>query len=165
MCIRDRPTPAPTADALRLVSWNMGTLTNSPFGHWRGQGKAALALMSAAHEAMREPARAVLVSDVFSEEMWAELRSEMRGLGWAGVNETDALWRGDFARRHAYRGWVLDAAVAEKRLVRLRVAKVARGPWVTLLASSAAGSLAPCWPRPLQRGRVPPRSHSNRQRP
>ena len=34
--------------------------------------------------------------------------------------------------------------------------------WVTLLASYAAGSLAPCWPRPPPPGRLPPRSHSNR---
>ena len=36
------------------------------------------------------------------------------------------------------------------------------GQRVTLLASSAAGSLALCWPRPPQPGRLLPRSRSNR---
>jgi hypothetical protein len=112
------PTVAPRAhERLRLVSWNMGSLDNSPFGHWRGQGKNVLALMTAAHAVLLDPARDVRVGEIFTDSMWVELREEMRTLGWAGINETDALWRTELSHRPAYQGFVMGRSVAEKKLV------------------------------------------------
>ena len=115
----DPPPPPPTVarERLRLVSWNMGSLDNSPFGHWRGQGKNVLALMTAAHAVLLDPARDVRVGEIFTDSMWVELREEMRTLGWAGINETDALWRTELAHRPAYQGFVMGRSVAEKKLV------------------------------------------------
>ena len=152
------PAVAPRAhERLRLVSWNMGSLDNSPFAHWRGQGKSVLALMTAAHAVLLDPARDVRVrgrgrgragvrvrvrgrvrdvrargrvrvrarvsvrvhpnpnpnanpkqardvrvGEIFTDSMWAELREEMRALGWVGINETDALWRTELSHRPAY---------------------------------------------------------------
>ena len=47
-------------------------------------------------------ARDVRVGEIFTDSMWAELREEMRALGWVGINETDALWRTELSHRPAY---------------------------------------------------------------
>jgi len=113
------PPPPPPFDTLRLVSWNMGSLSNSPFGQWRGQGKAVLALMTAVHAALKDASRTQLVREVFTEEMWRELRDEMRGAGWPGtlINETDKVWRADLSLRRAASGFLMAEDIAEKRLV------------------------------------------------
>jgi hypothetical protein len=95
----------------------MGSLDNGPFAHWRGQGKSVLALMSAAHAVLLDPARDVRMGEIFTDSMWAELREEMRALGWVGINETDALWRTELSHRPAYQGFVTGRSVAEKKLV------------------------------------------------
>ena len=60
--------------------------------------------------------RDVPVSEVFTQEMWAELRRRMGDAGWAGVDATAERWSNDLSRRKIISGFLKDAGIGDKRL-------------------------------------------------
>ena len=68
-------------------------------------------------EMLSQPhAQDVPVRSIFGEQMWADLRGEMLSRGWAGVNETDAVWTSDLSNRKIFSEFLMDAELADKRL-------------------------------------------------
>ena len=55
------------------------------------------------------------VSQIFTPEMWAELKELMTAQGW-DVDATEQLWAADFSQRRIIADFMKDAGLGEKRL-------------------------------------------------
>ena len=47
--------------------------------------------------------------------MWAELKNEMAGRGWSGLDEVEAIWNNDFSKRKIISGIYISAAGLEQQ--------------------------------------------------
>ena len=48
--------------------------------------------------------------------MWEQLQKKMKGVGWAGVDEVDKMWKDDFRSRKIVGDFLTDATLGKKRL-------------------------------------------------
>jgi len=105
-------------DELHLVTWNIAAINNNPFEYWITHEDADYnKLMTDVQAFIDAPAeRDVAVSSVFTDAMWTDLKAEMAGRGWSGLEETEAVWRGDFSARKIISGFMKDGSLGEKRL-------------------------------------------------
>lgn len=103
---------------MRVATWNVAAVNNNPFEYWLTHPDPEYArLMRGVEQFILEPgARDVPVGSVFSDAMFAELRERMDAEGWAGVPETEALWRSDFRERTIISGFLRDGTLGKKRL-------------------------------------------------
>lgn len=103
---------------MRVATWNVAAVNNNPFEYWLTHPDPEYArLMRGVEQFILEPgARDVPVGSVFSDAMFAELRERMDAEGWAGVPETEALWRSDFRERKIISGFLRDGTLGKKRL-------------------------------------------------
>jgi hypothetical protein len=100
------------------VTWNIAAINNNPFEYWITHDDADYnKLMVDVQEFISSPgARDVPVGDVFTAAMWTELKAEMAGRGWSGLDEVEARWTTDFSQRKIISGFMKDKALGEKRL-------------------------------------------------
>ena len=131
---------------LKLVTWNIAAINNNPFEYWITHEDAAYnKLMVDVQEFISQPGeRDVPVGQVFTAQMWGELKELMRARGWSGVDKVDELWTSDFSQRKIITGFMKDRALGEKRL-----ASYARAP----PRRHRPGRPPPPWPPAT---RVPP---------
>jgi hypothetical protein len=103
---------------MRVATWNVAAVNNNPFEYWLTHPDPEYTrLMQAVEQFILAPAEQdVPVGAVFSHAMFAELRERMEGEGWAGVAETEALWRTDFSQRRIISGFLKDGSLGKKRL-------------------------------------------------
>ena len=107
-----------SANVLRVATWNVAAINNNPFEYWiTHDDKAYNKLMSDVQEFVSNPGeRDVRVEEVFTDQMWEELSKKMKGVGWAGVDEVDKMWKDDFRSRKIVGGFLTDATLGKKRL-------------------------------------------------
>ena len=56
------------------------------------------------------------VSQVFSDEMWTELKALMVAQGWPGIDDVAARWEAEYAPRKIVSGFMKDKTLGDKRL-------------------------------------------------
>jgi len=59
----------------------------------------------------------VPVKEIFTEQMFQELKDCMASIGWTGISETETLWNNDFKNRKIISGFMKDNELSLKRLV------------------------------------------------
>lgn len=60
--------------------------------------------------------RDILVSEVFTPSMWAELKELMLQRKWKGIDATNSFWESDFSSRKIVSGFMKDKSIGDKRL-------------------------------------------------
>ena len=105
-------------DALTVATWNVAAINNNPFEYWIHSDDANYnTLMADVQKFISAPGEAdVRVSKVFTDSMWEELKAQMKGVGWAGVDDVDDLWQDDYRRRKIVSGFLKDDVLGKKRL-------------------------------------------------
>ena len=108
----------PDKSALHVATWNIAAINNNPFEYWITHDDADYnKLMEDVQSFIDQPGeRDVPVSQVFTPQMWTELKALMAAQGWTGVEQTDAMWQSSFAERKIISGFMKDASLGEKRL-------------------------------------------------
>ena len=106
------------AGTLHTVSWNIAAINNNPFEYWITHEDADYnKLMVDVEEFISAPgARDVPVGSIFTNSMWAELKTEMAGLGWSGLDAVEQIWNDDFSKRKIISGFMKDKSLGDKRL-------------------------------------------------
>ncbi|KAL1511136.1 hypothetical protein AB1Y20_005955 [Prymnesium parvum] len=124
----DTQAVAPRASALtglRVVKWNVGSLDSSPFGYRPesrssngGKRKTLSKLLRRVQTVLDAPRHHdVPVLSIFTPQMWAELKKELRVRGFRGINYTDRLYKTDLSQRWALSGFIKDSGLADKQLI------------------------------------------------
>eukprot|EP01061_Rhynchopus_euleeides_P018229 TRINITY_DN30146_c0_g2_i4.p1 TRINITY_DN30146_c0_g2~~TRINITY_DN30146_c0_g2_i4.p1 ORF type:complete len:1794 (+),score=828.70 TRINITY_DN30146_c0_g2_i4:104-5485(+) len=107
-----------TARPIEAVTWNIAAINNNPFEYWISGTEAYNGLMQKiATFITEEPKEAdVLVSEVFTPEMWADLKATMKQKSMNGVEQVDQMWTEDFQNRKVISGFLKDKSIGKKRL-------------------------------------------------
>jgi len=105
---------------IKSTTWNIAAINNNPFEYWiTNDDPAYNELMShVSTRIMRPPSKEdVLVRDIFTESMLAELVTQMKQANFVGVDETAMRYRNDFSNRQIYSGFLTDSVLGKKRLI------------------------------------------------
>jgi len=105
---------------MKAMTWNIAAINNNPFEYWITHDDPAYnELMSAVSMRIMYPAAKddVLVRDIFTESMLAELVTKMKAANFVGVDETAMRFRNDFSNRKIYSGFLTDSMLGKKRLI------------------------------------------------
>lgn len=128
-------------DCLKVVSWNIAAINNNPFEYWMDSSGTGGGVESARHDNKAAEAEKhisklmqdveifmsgtkylkhgnndILVEDVLTPEMFAQLEAHMHGMGWDGTNGTRELYESYFRKRNIVSGFLTDKALGLKRL-------------------------------------------------
>lgn len=102
----------------RAATWNIAAINNNPFEYWiTSEDPSYNEMMSKVSSFVSSPgSNDVLVSSIFSDDMYNQLELKMKGLGWSGLNETRKYWADDFKNRKIITGFLRDGVLGKKRL-------------------------------------------------
>jgi len=103
---------------LSVATWNVAAINNNPFEYWITHDDPEYnRLMGDVQTFIDAPGdQDVRVDAVFTEDMWLELKAAMTRVGWGGVDDVEAIWRGDYSSRKIISGFVQDGTLGKKRL-------------------------------------------------
>ena len=108
-------------EQLYVATWNVGAINNNPFEYWLTipDDPAYGDLLSKVESLIKDvPAKKdVLVSQIFTEQMYAKLKTEMAAMKWAGIDKVDKMWRDDWSKRKSISEFLKDPQIGLKRLV------------------------------------------------
>lgn len=117
------PLRAP-AGGLVVVTWNVAAINNNPFEYWISHSdERYIELMEKFEKIVDHPEAEhaggspdVPVRDVFTEDMYTELRQKMASEGWEGLDVVDRHWKDDYGGRKIISGFLKDKSIGDKRL-------------------------------------------------
>jgi len=101
---------------LQISTWNIAAINNNPFEYWitYDENPNYEKIMTNIEGFLEQPgSKDVPVSEVFTEEMFAELEKRMDGVGWDNVR---SYWDKDFKNRKIISGFMKDPLLGSKRL-------------------------------------------------
>jgi hypothetical protein len=103
---------------LRVLTWNIAAINNNPFEYWLTHPDPDYAvLMESVEKFIESPGeRDVCVKDVFTVEMYADLKAKMDALEWEGDDGCAAFWE-ELSERKIVQGFLKDEALGSKRLM------------------------------------------------
>eukprot|EP01060_Flectonema_neradi_P000566 TRINITY_DN10354_c0_g1_i4.p1 TRINITY_DN10354_c0_g1~~TRINITY_DN10354_c0_g1_i4.p1 ORF type:complete len:1280 (+),score=250.40 TRINITY_DN10354_c0_g1_i4:172-4011(+) len=108
-------------DVLKVSTWNIAAVNNNPFEYWISGSENYNKLMQDAAEFITSPGdRDVAMSEVFTTEMWSELKTLMTDTaGWNSerIAQVDNIWLSDFQNRKIISGYLTDAVIGKKRFI------------------------------------------------
>jgi len=105
---------------IKSMTWNIAAINNNPFEYWiTNDDPAYNELMSAVSNRIMRPSgkEDVLVRDIFTESMLAQLIAKMKAANFEGIEETAMRYRNDFSNRKIYSGFLTDSMLGKKRLI------------------------------------------------
>lgn len=101
---------------LTVATWNIAAINNNPFEYWitMKENPAYEQLMVNVEQFLEDPKdKDVPVSDVFTEEMFTKLDSQLTKVGWTSVRP---YWEKDFKDRKIVSQFMKDPLLGSKRL-------------------------------------------------
>jgi len=104
---------------LTCLSWNIAAVNNNPFEYFIHYplSNEYDELMQAVEGFVDNPGAAdVPVSEVFTNEMFAELKALMTAEGWSGIEETEKYWLDSIQGRKIMSEFIKDKSLGSKRL-------------------------------------------------
>ncbi len=110
---------ADSSTSFRVATWNIAAVNNNPFEYWiTHQSDEYAQLMNDVQAFIDDPRnRDFQVCEVLTDEMYAELRSELQAQGFSGLEGLDRVWKNDYRTRKAVDGFLKDKIIGSKRLV------------------------------------------------
>ncbi|KAL1521632.1 hypothetical protein AB1Y20_021290 [Prymnesium parvum] len=105
--------------SLRILSWNIAAVNNNPFEYFIHYpiSNEYDRLMQDVETFVETPGDAdVLVRDVFTDSMFAELKELMLAEGWSGLDATETYWVENLKERKIMTDFIKDKALGSKRL-------------------------------------------------
>lgn len=120
--IYDEPMRRLRKGEVGVVSWNVAGVNNNPFEYWvstMDEMPTYTTLMRDVEEVIENPDSDVdiQVNEVFTEEMWTQLRLRMEAKGIQHLDSVEKVWHDDYSQRSAVRGFLLDQELGKKRFV------------------------------------------------
>jgi len=114
-----QPLKAPYG-GLVVTSWNVAARNNNPFEYWithDTDSSRYVKLMEGVEKFIEEPGdKDIPMSDVFTEDMFRELKGFMTNESWQGVDEVEKMWHNDYSKRNIISGFMKDNFIGSKRL-------------------------------------------------
>ena len=109
-----------TEKSLRVATWNIAAINNNPFEYWiTHKDKAYNKLMADVQAFIDTPGNNdVPVKDVFTENMFAELKTRLIAGGTSKdfADKVEKRWNSDFKSRKIVSGFLKDPVIGSKRL-------------------------------------------------
>jgi len=114
-----KKSPKKSRAVYKLATWNIAAINNNPFEYWitydenPNYGK----LMKDVETFIVNPGELdILVQDVFTDDMFQQLKAEMSAVGWDGVDEVEKLWESEYKNRKIVTEYLQDKTIGAKRL-------------------------------------------------
>eukprot|EP00940_MAST-03C_sp_MAST-3C-sp2_P000036 g36.t1 len=108
-------------EPLSVLTWNIAAINNNPFEYWISYENLEYEkLMMSVQNLIESPKEHdTLVSDIFTESMFDELRAEMLNFGWdrENIDVTEKMWKEDYSTRRSVSQFLKDPEIGIKRLV------------------------------------------------
>jgi hypothetical protein len=102
---------------LSAATWNVSSINNNPFEYWVTHPDPAYdRLMQGVQTLIEDPAEDIPIHQIFTDEMYSELRLEMNACHIEGLLVLDSFWADDFRTRKAISGFLKDKYIGVKRL-------------------------------------------------
>jgi hypothetical protein len=102
---------------IRVATWNTAAVNNNPFEYWVTSANPLYdALMLGVQDFTDNQRNDVCIKDIFTDEMFEFLCSEMMDHGIIGIDGLQNIWRDDFRTRMAIQGFLMDKSIGAKRL-------------------------------------------------
>jgi hypothetical protein len=104
---------------LEVMSWNIASPSNNPFEYWVTHELSDYdEVMKTVQSIIDNPEeRSATVMDIFSHQMFAELRTELARSGVTELDVLDDIWKNDISQRRAIPGFLEDHTLGDKRLI------------------------------------------------
>jgi len=108
-------------DTLSVATWNCSAVNNNPFEYWVEIDEVPeyTTLMTGVDAALEDPKMDVAVRTVFTDAMFADLRTALKKAGIAeeDLGAVDNVWRNDLCKRTLVTGFLRDRVLGKKRLI------------------------------------------------
>jgi hypothetical protein len=110
-------------DAVSVVTWNIAAVNNNPFEYWLTiSDPAYMNLMVGVENLLERPAsRDIKVGEVFTDQMFNDLKEHLKAEGVAGINEVEkSMWTSGELRlreRRIISEFIKDKSLGAKRLI------------------------------------------------
>ena len=103
---------------IKAVTWNIAAINNNPFEYWiTNKDEGYNKIMSQVSAYIDSPGiNDVLVKEIFTDKMFAELEESMTQAGWSGIVETRKQWETDYSNRKVISQFIKDSLLGKKRL-------------------------------------------------
>eukprot|EP00450_Noctiluca_scintillans_P015815 CAMPEP_0194508610 /NCGR_PEP_ID=MMETSP0253-20130528/38995_1 /TAXON_ID=2966 /ORGANISM="Noctiluca scintillans" /LENGTH=534 /DNA_ID=CAMNT_0039351673 /DNA_START=40 /DNA_END=1644 /DNA_ORIENTATION=+ len=128
---------------IAVATWNMAAVNNNPFEYWISHDdELYVKLMTELEIFIEAPGdRDVPVGTVFTDDLFAELKTCMEREGWTGLDEVEGMWKTDYSQRLIVSGFMKDKTIGTKRLASMpdRITN-------TISAEDASGAKVVCRP-------------------
>ena len=108
---------------MKVMTWNIAAINNNPFEYWitppnNRVGESYEKLMKDVEKFILSPgANDVPVGRVFTQDMFEELKDQMKAVQWEGIEETTRIWDKDLSQRRIVSQFICDATIGKKRLI------------------------------------------------
>mmetsp|Transcript_73694 Transcript_73694/g.196065 ORF Transcript_73694/g.196065 Transcript_73694/m.196065 type:complete len:556 (-) Transcript_73694:622-2289(-) len=104
---------------LFVVSWNIASPNNNPFEYWSMHECTEYNNLMVALEACFENPSELdqQLRQIFTNEMYYQLRQQLSNEGLADLDHLDAYWFGSLSKRRAVSEFLKDVSFGEKRLI------------------------------------------------
>eukprot|EP00638_Chattonella_subsalsa_P000691 CAMPEP_0117756736 /NCGR_PEP_ID=MMETSP0947-20121206/14276_1 /TAXON_ID=44440 /ORGANISM="Chattonella subsalsa, Strain CCMP2191" /LENGTH=520 /DNA_ID=CAMNT_0005576421 /DNA_START=133 /DNA_END=1695 /DNA_ORIENTATION=+ len=105
-------------DKLSVLSWNIAAVNNNPFEYWISHDDEAYnRMMEDVQAFIDNPGESdIQICQVFTPEMFAELKELMLAEGWDGIEETEQQYEVNYKTRTIISGFMKDKDIGKKRL-------------------------------------------------
>ena len=105
--------------ALQVLSWNIASPSNNPFEYWVTHELSDYDEVMKTVQSIIDNAedRSSSVRNIFTEQMFSELRAELERRGVTDLDILDEIWSKDVSLRRAIPGFLEDHSIGEKRLI------------------------------------------------
>ena len=110
-------TAAERCGKVKAASWNVAAINNNPFEYWiTYESDSYHEIMEAIQNIIIEPGDYdVPISDVFTDDMFADLKKQMLAREWTHVDSVEQEWS-TFKSRTIVNGFLKDKLLGKKRL-------------------------------------------------
>lgn len=104
----------------KTVTWNVAAINNNPFEYWMSypdEPRYAQMMIAVENFVLSPGLKDVVVTEVFTDEMFAGLMSKMQAAGWANLDQVEAIWKDDYKQRTVMKTFLQDKLLGKKRLM------------------------------------------------
>ena len=103
---------------IQVATWNIAAVNNNPFEYWVAYPHNSYdTLMQSVEDFLESGEKDFPITVAFNDDMFQELRNELKLLGVNGLDKLDTYWFDDFRHRKAISQFLKDKTLGVKRMI------------------------------------------------
>lgn len=117
---QEQQTKLQPENLVSIATWNVSAVNANPFEYWMSYPDDPNydKMMKSVEELVLNPGdKDIPISEIFTEDMFAQLNQRMIAAGWEHLDDVAEFWNTDYKARRIMSGFLKDKLLGKKRLM------------------------------------------------